>query len=79
MMDGGRGRKGPSYGITLGTDRYMGAGRGRQEGDNRTSEVSHRLARVTPWAAQNEMEAQTSGGGRWVEELSRWKVTLQLG
>ena len=35
---------------------------------------SHRLAQVTPWAAQHGRKAQTIGGGQKAGSTSRWTV-----
>ena len=79
MMETSRYRNGPSKRKTPEAVRDLGAGLGRQRGDNRTREGSHRLARGTPRAGLHGREAQTSGGGRRAEAPSRWTVAPRQG
>ena len=63
MIESGRGREGTLEGRTPGSDRDLGAGKGRQRGVNHTMEGSHRLVKGTHQYVQHDREAQTSGGG----------------
>ena len=47
-MEEGRGRKSTLDRRTPGADRDLDTGRGKQGGENRTRDASHRLARGTP-------------------------------